>query len=343
MNFKKIFIFLFICSYTSNFAQFGNTVKSNSLFFEIGGLGGFYSFNYERNIIINERHGINLSLGFSPQGIYGFLEQAYMPHLPIQIKTYYQINERNFVDFGLGISPFNGNGVYGFGSDDYNIVTFAQVGYKRFSKSKKYYLGLAFTPAFYDTYEFRFVPWGALRIGYNFEKTGKSQKRNDDEKTNKTNNISGIFGPLNPKIRLQYEKSCGEKSSVGITLTSYIYHLQYAGSKADFFGRYYFTHPDQMEGLFLQAKIGLGYLYSGLNVKYAEVPTFGFSFGGGIAGGYKFFIGKHITLESILGIHYYTPPFVKDISPSQVEKEKEWWYSMTGFPLDLQFKIGWQY
>lgn len=342
MLFKKIIIVLFLYASTNVFAQSDSTLKQNDVFFEIGGLGGFYSFNFQRNIFLNKNWGINWGVGFSPQGTYGVTEGGYMPEIPIRVKAFYQINNKNLIDFGIGVVPYNGNGLYLYSNDDYNLTAHVILGYRHSLKNNKYW-GINFTPFIYDTYEFVLLPWGSINFGYNFNKVGKY--KNSDKENDKTfkRNVAGIFGPLVPKIRIQYERSCHEKYSIGINLTSYLFHHEYAGSRADFFGRRYFKNPDKMEGIFLQAKVGLGYQYSGLNIKYAEVPTFGFSIGGGIAGGYKFFIGNHLTLESILGVHYYTPPFVKGTSQSQLQAEKDWWYSMTGFPLDLQFKIGWQY
>ncbi len=332
--------FISICLAASSFAKVDSTFQANEIFVEAGGMGGFYSFNFQRNEKFSDHWGINWSVGFSPQGTWGFVDKAYEPQIPLRLNLIYKITERQSIDLGIGIKPYNGNGVAGYVNDDYNLTAHALVRYRYYLK--RYYLSIAFTPYIFDTYQFAFHPWGGLLFGYDFNKIEKLKKV-DKEINAKTRNVSLMFGPLLPKFRFQYEKSYGVKFSLGVNLSTFLFHHEYAGSRIDVFGRYYFKYLNKMAGIFLQTKFAIGYQYSGLNIKFAEVPTFGFSYGAGAAVGYKFFIGNHLNLESILGAHYLTPPFVRGISEGQIEEKKTWWYSLAGFPLDLQFKIGWQF
>lgn len=178
---------------------------------------------------------------------------------------------------------------------------------------------------------------------------------------------SGSFGILNPKLRLQYEKGIGEKSSVGVAM--HYYMVNWTGPKFEVFGRLYSKKHGNTEGFFLQGKVGYGNLKSvlyetynndlGIYQSYYKSPKKRFStIGFGVATGYKFLITDHFVIESNIGVHIWTPP------SSNLEKTDAYnnadpleqsaadaaslgedigWYLTTGLPLDFQIKFGYNF
>ena len=70
--------------------------------------------------------------------------------------------------------------------------------------------------------------------------------------------ISGSFGILNPKLRVQYEHVIGDAASVGVNTN--IYFVNWKGPRVEGFFRYYFGRDGNESGLFMQAKGGFGIL-----------------------------------------------------------------------------------
>ena len=339
----SLILSMFLCA--NIFAQKDSVKRSNAVFIELGGVGGFYSFNYQRNINLNKHWGINVGVGFSPQSTHGFLEYEYMPDLPFQLKAVYKINNKHSMNLGVGGGPFNWNFFYA-ANYEYDIYAMAQFGYQYDFSKNNFFLGISFTPYFYDTYHYTFSPYGGLRFGYNFNKIEhKAIATKGEEHSLKT--FSGIIGPINPKIRMQYEKAHSVNTSRGIQLTAFIGRYDFPGIKAEVFSRRYAKESGTKEGVFLQGKVGVGYfssqLYAPYIIDHKEKEFLGFIVGGGIASGYKWMIGNHLILESILGVHYYTPPMITQKSNTNIEYRNEKWYNTTGMPIDFQFKIGWQY
>ena len=159
-------------------------------------------------------------------------------------------------------------------------------------------------------------------------------------------NISGTFGIINPKIRVQYEMPFGNRASGGICLNYYL--VNWKGPKFDFFARIYGNNPGNAKGFFGQAKLGFGLLstlnYDNEIIVNKHWTTFGF----GVAVGYKFLIGNHFTIEPLMGFQFYSPPFYRygtgyDAEKAQALGETVGWYITTGLPLDFQLKFGYQF
>lgn len=77
------------------------------------------------------------------------------------------------------------------------------------------------------------------------------------------------------------------------------------------------------------------------NGDYLESNKRWFTVGGGIACGYKFLIGEHFTIESLVGARYYTAPQQADTP--EAEGENIGWYVTTRLSLHLQLKFGYQF
>jgi hypothetical protein len=160
-------------------------------------------------------------------------------------------------------------------------------------------------------------------------------------------NLSGTVGLLNFKVRIQYELPIGEKYSTGANLNYYF--VNWTGPLIEPFFRVYAKKHGNYEGWFLQGKLGYGNLKS-LDEYFEFDPNYTSkrwsTFGGGVAIGNKFFITDKLTIEPLMGLRLYSPQnFNKkeyDIYDDYVWEDLSWGLT-TGFPLDLQIKIGYQF
>jgi hypothetical protein len=178
---------------------------------------------------------------------------------------------------------------------------------------------------------------------------------------------SGSFGILNPKLRLQYERGLGEKASVGLVM--HYYMVNWTGPKFEVFGRLYGKKNGNKEGFFLQGKVGYGNLKSLLYEDYFALDSYYQSFygepkkrwstiGAGAGTGYKFAVTDHFVIESILGVHFYSPPnadyeytaaynsadpYEQAAADAAALGEDIGWYLTTGLPLDFQIKFGYAF
>ncbi len=166
-------------------------------------------------------------------------------------------------------------------------------------------------------------------------------------------NLSGTVGLLNSKVRIQYELPVGSKFSTGLNLNYYF--DKFSGPLVEPFFRLYGKTKGNTEGWFLQAKLGYGNLKTEIedlnnNKRFS-------TYGGGIAVGNKFFVSNKITIEPLVGFRIYTPPpAIEDISVDNdpygynqlgnnlVDAANGIsWVATTGFPLDFQLKVGYQF
>ena len=158
-------------------------------------------------------------------------------------------------------------------------------------------------------------------------------------------NFSGTVGLINFKVRVQYEIPIGEKYSTGANLNYYF--INWTGPLIEPFFRIYSKKHGNYEGWFLQGKVGYGNLKS-LDEYFELDPSYKTkrwsSVGGGVAVGNKFFINDKLTIEPLMGLRIYSGPNFND-------EDYDWsslgedigWGLTTGFPLDLQIKIGYQF
>jgi hypothetical protein len=312
-----------------------NKAKLNSIYLELGGVGEFNSLNFERLIPFNSKMGLSVSAGFSFNSLYYFMDS---PTVPVNIKTYYQINSRHLFDAGIGFTPWYSTLYYDWASFNDLIVNLT-VGYRFSFYKNRWNLGVSFTPEiFYET-GFRFIPWGGVRLGYKFNKIEhrKVSERMKNSK-HKMQNISSSIGFYNDKLRIQYERALDKRKSCGVQLVNYFGWFFY-GLKTDLFVRWYAKKEGNMNGGFIQAKVGAAMFNEYQSNK-------GFVFGGGLACGYKIMIGNHLNLEPMLGLHLYNAPLWTKGEPNYIDPNKDsWhlWYNTIGHPIDYQLKLGWMW
>lgn len=161
-------------------------------------------------------------------------------------------------------------------------------------------------------------------------------------------NISGTFGILNTKVRVQYERPLSTRGSYGINVNYYF--LNWTGPVFEPFIRIYGKKGINDEGFFGQFKL----MYGNLSVVDYDFYQSIISnrrwstFGAGIACGYKFLLGKHFTMEPLGGIRFLSPPMYRfntgyDYDDYAGFGESIGWYLTTGFPIDFQLKFGYQF
>ncbi len=158
-------------------------------------------------------------------------------------------------------------------------------------------------------------------------------------------NVSAAFGPLNGKVRIQYEMALKSRASWGVNMNYYL--VNWTGPVFEPFIRVYGKKSGNAEGFFFQAKAIYGNLKTLDYDKYINIiensrwSTYGF----GMSIGSKFLLGKHITLEPLFGYRILTPPtfeYKGGYSAANLG-EAIGWYITTGMPLDFQFKLGYQF
>ena len=174
--------------------------------------------------------------------------------------------------------------------------------------------------------------------------------------------ISGSFGILNPKLRVQYEHGLGDAASLG--LNTNIYFVNWTGPRFEGFFRYYFGQNGNESGVFMQAKAGAGFLsnawdgddlnftYMGTNYDIFESNTWT-TVGAGIAFGGKIVGNSGFVFESHIGYHFWSPPnnyssgydnyYDQYAAAGMAIGEAIGWYLTTGFPVDVQMKFGYQF
>lgn len=161
-------------------------------------------------------------------------------------------------------------------------------------------------------------------------------------------NISGMIGLINTKIRLQYEKPIGSRYSAGVNVNYYL--VNWKGPMIEPFFRIYNSKDGNEKGFFGQAKL----IYANLSTLDYDLYSNSLansrwsSFGIGAGVGYKHLIGKHIIFQALGGIRFVSPPvyryksgYDEDVAASIGEGIG--WYLTTGFPIDFQLKVGYQF
>lgn len=146
---------------------------------------------------------------------------------------------------------------------------------------------------------------------------------------------SGTLGIFNTKVRVQYELPLKDRASYGINLNYYL--TNWKGPLFEPFIRIYRKKGGNAEGVFAQAKLIYGnlssrnHISSTVNLEDIRSSIYGF----GLNGGYKFLYGKHFTVEPLVGLRLLS-------APSNLGDETDW-YLTTGFPIDFQLKLGYQF
>ncbi len=339
---KRAFSLILFLAFAGNLrSQEGS--KSNSLFFELGGLTGSYSVNFQKKINFNEHFGLNAGIGFSPQlGNAIFYTPEYIPAVPIRLSFFYSFNKNHLLDAGVAITPFYDNFWVNFG---YRYLFQGLIGYRYTFPKNRYFLEFNFCPTYeyYSENDIYFNYLAGVKFGYNF---GKIESKNVVQDTSCESALSFMVSPLNLNTRVQYERGCKTNSSFGFQLIGYHNVLNFPGVLIEGFYRQYCKKHGNSEGFFVQEKLGLGYFRSALFAPPYTIQKslWGYTTGGGIAAGNKMMLGNYLFIETILGLQFYVPPIVfQSVLPGYKEQRDKHWYSTTGLPVDFQVKVGWRY
>ncbi len=159
-------------------------------------------------------------------------------------------------------------------------------------------------------------------------------------------NVSGTFGILNPKVRIQYEAPLKDRASFGANLNYYF--VNWTGPVVEPFVRIYGRKSGNAEGFFGQFKLAYGNLTTLPDFYDYTTNKRWSTFGAGIAGGYKFLLGNNMTIELLSGLRILTPPtYTYKLGGEEAALaagvEGLGWYITTGLPLDFNAKVGYQF
>ena len=161
---KRILVRVLILVFMSLQANGQNDKPKNSVFFELGGMAGLMSLNYDRSIYLDDSIGFNIGIGFSPLILIG---QGTLI-VPIQVKLFYQFGKHS-IEGGMGFTLLGDQGSGIENEIPLDLSIFAQVGYKYSIIRDRFYFGIAFTPSLGRIKTgYEFAPWGALRFGFKF-------------------------------------------------------------------------------------------------------------------------------------------------------------------------------
>lgn len=138
---------------------------NNTIYVELLGNAGIYSFNYERRV--SNRFWGRIGVGYYP-GPFGELVAV-----PIGL-NYMMGKEAKFFELGLVITPIYAESNFDLFSEseskneEFGIILSPTIGYRyQPQKKKNLFFKIAFTPLL-TTLETTFVPSGGLSIGYSF-------------------------------------------------------------------------------------------------------------------------------------------------------------------------------
>lgn len=141
----------------------------NHIFFELGGNGFLYSFNFERMVTKNfvlragfgYWFGVNAGLG-TPSGTF----------YSVPITTSYLIGEEHSkLELGLGAAFFSAEDATIFFvnlGDQSNLVVTTIIGYRGSSRDGGFVFRIAFTPFYQFGSDFKFYPYAGVSFGHSF-------------------------------------------------------------------------------------------------------------------------------------------------------------------------------
>ena len=151
-----------LCFFSMSKAQ--EALLKNSIYLELGGLGGAYSINYERSFYFNTSFGLRAGIGFSPS----LLDFEFSPRFPVRTILFYEI-KNHVIESGLGITTYMRD--YDIRREvtmEADIALLGQLGYRYNFKHSKGFAGIAFTPLLYEKNRDGILPWGAIKLGRRF-------------------------------------------------------------------------------------------------------------------------------------------------------------------------------
>lgn len=154
--------------------------ESNTVYFEIGGSGGAYSFNYGRTLFKNKSWQLSAHIGLSVMPVLLYDSYTVYPVLPIGVSALYGTG-RHFLKFGLANTVYlsytyrnpaqseydNGVQIHKPNYDSkMRDSIFPLIGYQ-YQINSNYFANIIFSPLIYDN-GFSFFPWGGIGFGMNF-------------------------------------------------------------------------------------------------------------------------------------------------------------------------------
>lgn len=147
----------------------------HAAYVDLGGVGGFYSLNYDLTALHfnNFKLGARIGLGVLTEGYEG---ASFDLHVPITINALYAFAEKHHIEFGIGtqiasyeIRQINSPTDIGWTRKTEALGSFS-IGY-RFQPIKGFLFRAFYSPLFYqDGIYFRFEQWGGISLGYAFGK-----------------------------------------------------------------------------------------------------------------------------------------------------------------------------
>lgn len=163
--------------------------------------------------------------------------------------------------------------------------------------------------------------------------------------------ISGTYGIVNPKVRVQYESPLTNQSGFGMNINYYFENWK--GPVLEPFIRFYFSESGNAKGLFIQIKLMYGNLSTLDYETYKNylINNRWSTYGIGLNVGFKVLAGKQFTIEPLTGFRFLTPPVYRFTAEANEEFMQSYlgvledigWYLTTGMPIDFQLKIGYQF
>ena len=152
--------------------------------------------------------------------------------------------------------------------------------------------------------------------------------------------VSGTYGRVNEKIRLQFELPIDSQVSYGINMNYYF--INWKGPVVEPFIRVYRKKDGNAEGFYGQAKLIYGNLspLDSIFLGGAIVNERWSTYGVGVGCGNKFLFAKHFTIEYLVGARILSPPPRGD---DFYRFGQIGWYLSTGLPIDFQLKVGYQF
>ena len=146
--------------------------RNNILYIEGGGICAYYSANYQHNFRISNRIDLAAGIALAPVVL---TQQSpsgsnFSPRLAFQGQGIYKMG-RHAIGLGAAYCFYT----YHYpqvpaGESSYQEIhgaVGAQLGYS-YSTKKNIYLGAYLTPYIMDSGDFKFTPWGGVRLGYRF-------------------------------------------------------------------------------------------------------------------------------------------------------------------------------
>ena len=171
---------IFFGSNSSIVAQDSDSLlQVNTISLEVGGAGGYYSFNYARQFYAKEKTTIHARVGFSLMPVTLYDQEKPVFIVPIGAIGYYGAGH-HFLKVGLTTTLYWGYEYINPTSQDYqsgctdcpnytnkfHFTIFPEVGYE-FRFLKHYSTGLSFSPMVFDN-GFMYKNWVCLNLGFHF-------------------------------------------------------------------------------------------------------------------------------------------------------------------------------